>query len=236
MHFEPQSFRFSEDLDYFHDLLEKVTQAFELDKKTLSEHGYKIETEIFTPAYIRALVRHKKEICKIEWSRDSAWRFMPIQVHSGLGHMLHPIDLCINKLLALVGRDEARDFLDVLQCHTQLLSLGAQCWAACGKDPGFSPNSLLEILKRKGKYREEDFKRLHLASHFKINIQEIKQRWLSALAQAELFVSKAPQDQLGCLYYSKSQKIFLEPKFEKSEAKIIVPHYGKPGGVLPSIE
>jgi hypothetical protein len=27
---------------------------------------------------------------------------------------LHPIDLAVNKLLALAGRDEARDFLDIL--------------------------------------------------------------------------------------------------------------------------
>ena len=40
------------------------------------------------------------------------------------GYMLHPIDLAVNKLLALVGRDEPRDFLDTLYVHHTVLALG----------------------------------------------------------------------------------------------------------------
>lgn len=32
------------------------------------------------------------------------------------GFMLDPIDLAINKVLALAGRDEPRDFVDMLRC------------------------------------------------------------------------------------------------------------------------
>ncbi len=51
------------------------------------------------------------------------------------GFQLHPIDLAINKVLALVGRDEARDFLDVVVVDATVLSLGALVWAAAAKDP-----------------------------------------------------------------------------------------------------
>lgn len=63
---------------------------------------------------------------------------MPAQKHPHSGYQLHPIDLAINKVLALAGRDEARDFLDVLHAHATILPLGALCWAAVGKDPGFT--------------------------------------------------------------------------------------------------
>jgi len=235
MHFEPQSFRYSEDLDYFHDSLERVSVAFEEDKKTLQGNQYRVQSEIFTPGYIRALVVGPEGACKVEWARDSSWRFMPVQTHPELGFVLHPVDLTINKLLALVGRDEPRDFLDVLHTHAHHLSLGAQCWAACGKDPGFSPHSLQELLKRKGRYRAEDFTRLHLRDGFKIDLPEMKENWLRMLREAEDFLAKAPGDQVGCLYYSKSKRSFVTPSFESSEARDVVPHYGCAGGVLPAI-
>ena len=53
--------------------------------------------------------------------------------------------------------------MDVLWVHRQVLSLAALCWAAAGKDPGLTPLSLLELLTRRGRYRPEDFARLHLA-------------------------------------------------------------------------
>jgi len=59
------------------------------------------------------------------------------------GPLLHPVDLAINKVLALAGRDEPRDFVDILFVHARVLPLGAICWAAVGKDSGFTPLSLL---------------------------------------------------------------------------------------------
>ncbi len=63
---------------------------------------------------------------------------MPTVRHPLAGYALHPVDLAVNKLLALAGRDEARDFLDVLDLDRRTLALGALCWAAAGKDPGSS--------------------------------------------------------------------------------------------------
>jgi hypothetical protein len=70
---------------------------------------------------------------------------MPAQKSPEIGFVLHPVDLAINKVLALAGRDEARDFLDVIHTHETLLPLGALCWADCGKDPGLNPSSPLEL-------------------------------------------------------------------------------------------
>ncbi|TVR57413.1 MAG: hypothetical protein EA421_01035 [Gemmatimonadales bacterium] len=69
------------------------------------------------------------------------------------GFRLHDVDLAINKLLVLAGRDEARDYVDFLEAHERILPLGALIWAAAGKDAGLSPHAILELLKRRGRPR-----------------------------------------------------------------------------------
>ena len=85
--------------------------------------------------------------------------FLPLVLDETGGQVLHEVDLAINKVLALAGRDEARDFVDILHAHEHVLPLGAMVWAAVGKDPGFTPASLLEQLKRRGRYRPEEIAR-----------------------------------------------------------------------------
>jgi len=232
LHFLPQSIRYSLDLDYFHDSEQRVAQAFQNDSVTLNQNGVEIEVEMNQPGYIRCIVRQENESTKIEWAQDSSWRFMPVQIEKSIGYVLHPIDLAINKILALVGRDEARDFLDVHYTHENILPLGAQCWAACGKDPGFNPISLLEILKRRGKYQQTDFDRLHLKKP--VELQLLKKNWLKMLEEAEEFFKLAPPEEVGCLYYSLKRKSFYQPTdFKKDSDRVL--HFGRPGGVLPKI-
>jgi hypothetical protein len=140
------------------------------------------------------------------------------------------IPKAVNKLLALAGRDEPRDFLDTLHVHHETLPLGALCWAAAGKDPGFTPLSLLELLRRRGKYRPEDFSKLHLA--IPVDLPAMKEEWHCAVEEAEKLINSRPPEEIGCLYYSTKRKIFLEPT---ADMKDVVPHYGRPCGVLPRI-
>lgn len=155
---------------------------------------------------------------------------MPILHDDRVGFMLHPVDLAINKIVALAGRDEPRDVLDTVYLHHHVLVLGALCWAACGKDPGYSPLSLLELLRRRGRVRAEDLARLDLTEP--IELGELKGEWLAALDSVEPFVASRPQDEIGCLYYSRSRGAFVDPRV----ATDALPHFGRPGGVLPQIE
>jgi hypothetical protein len=61
---------------------------------------------------------------------------------------LHPFDLATSKVLALVGRVEPRDFIDTLTCNESVQPFGYLAWAACAKDPGFSPAAILEEAAR----------------------------------------------------------------------------------------
>lgn len=231
MHFEPNSIRYSNDLDFFRDSEIRVASAFEADEKLLIEAGIEIVLELRQPGYIRAILRQKAEATKVEWAHDSAWRFMPTELHEDRGFCLHPMDLAINKTLALAGRDEARDFLDVMHAHKNLLALPGLVWAACGKDPGFSPYSLLELLQRKGRYQAADFKRLRL--NIEIDLQDLKREWLQALDQTRTVISYLPAADVGCLYYSKNDDGFKVP--EQGSVGGYLPHFATIGGVLPRI-
>lgn len=231
IHIEPQTRRYSNDLDYFHDSVERVAEAFEQDERLLRQSGHTVTADMRLPGYVRATVSRATDGTKVEWAHDSAWRFLPTIRNEIAGYVLHPIDLAINKLLALVGRDEPRDFLDILDLHARTLSLGALCWAAAGKDPGFTPFSLLEILRRRGRYRPEDFARLTLREP--VDLPSLKAQWLAALADAEAFVRSRPPSETGCLYYSPSAARFVVPG--PGSPDDAVPHYGRPGGVLPRV-
>lgn len=228
LHIAPNSQRFSNDLDYFHDSTERVASAFELDRTTLRESDFTVTVEMNQRGFIRAVVSKGAAATKVEWAHDSAWRFMPPIKNPEVGVQLHPIDLAVNKILALAGRDEPRDFLDIMYIHQNILPLGALVWAGVGKDPGFTPESLLELIRRRGKYRPEDFNRLHLAQP--IELGTLKSLWLEALEQCEAFINSRPAAEAGCLYYSKQRSVFVIP----GTGDDIVPHYGSPGGIIPS--
>jgi hypothetical protein len=232
MHIEPRSKRKSDDLDYFQDSEERVARAFGDDRRLLETHGYLVEVVLERPGFVRAIVRSRGEgalsATKVEWVQDSAFRFLPTIRSAQAGFVLHPIDLAINKLLALVGRDEPRDYLDIHEAMN-ILPLGALCWAAAGKDPGYSPAMLLELLRRRGKYRPEDFARLDLSEP--VDLQALKRRWRLALDDAEHFFDTRDPDELGCLYYSRAKGTFVQP----SPGEEVVPHFGSPGGVLPAV-
>jgi hypothetical protein len=229
LHIAPNSHRYSNDLDYFHDSIERVASAFEQDSETLKRQGFSLSLEMNQRGFIRAIVSKGKEATKVEWAHDSAWRFMPPIKSAEVGVQLHPIDLAVNKILALAGRDEPRDFLDILLIHDTILPLGALVWAAVGKDPGFTPSSFLEILRRRGKYRPEDFARLHLAKP--VDLVANKTKWLAALEEAEQFVKERPTAELGCLYYCVKKSTFVMP----GSGHQVVPHFGRPGGVIPVV-
>lgn len=231
LHLEPNTLRYSADLDYFHDSEKRVAEAFEQDRRLLEREGLNLIVEISMPGYVKATVVSKTDQTEIEWAHDSAWRFVPAVADPRVGFRLHPVDLAINKVLALAGRDEPRDFLDVLEVDRDVVSLGALCWASAGKDPGFSPLSLVELLKRRGRYRPEDFARLRLTRP--VNLIDLKTRWLTALEEAERFVRSRPPEEHGCLYWDSNRSDFVTPSGELGPG--VVPHFGRPGGVLPRV-
>ena len=232
LHFSPRSIRYSNDLRFFHDSAERVASAFAADNSRLGSAGYGVEVVLSQPGFIRAVVRRDQQSTRIDWAHDSAWRFMPPVRDELGGFVLHEVDLALNKTLALAGRDEPRDYVDILFIHTHILPLGALCWAAVGKDPGLTPLSLLDLLRRRGRYRPEEISRLDLTSPF--DLAAGKTAWLQALEETETFVQARPSEELGCLYYCHEEDRFVAPALEPDlKTQGIGVHFGSPGGVLP---
>ncbi|MEQ9569962.1 MAG: nucleotidyl transferase AbiEii/AbiGii toxin family protein [Longimicrobiales bacterium] len=232
LHFRPESVRYSHDLDLFHDAEERVAEVFARDRSALEEAGFDVETVLSQPGFIRAVVSHGDQSTQIDWAHDSSWRFMPLVEDPLGGYLLHPVDLATNKVLALAGRDEPRDFVDILFVIDTILPLGALVWAAVAKDPGFNPRSLIEQLRRRGRVRPEEIARLDLDGPF--DAEEARRRWIDALDAAERFVATRPTDEMGCLYWDSAAERFVEPGAEPSlEEQGLVVHFGRPGGILP---
>jgi hypothetical protein len=232
LHFAPNSSRYSRDLDLFHDTVEQVSEAYAADSAILAAADYAVKIAISQPGFIRAIVSKDQESTQIDWARDSAWRFMPVVKDPLGGYVLHDVDVATNKILALAGRDEPRDFVDILFVMDHILPLGPLVWGAVAKDPGYSPLSLLEMIRRRGKYQRDDMDRLDLARP--LDLAEAKRKWVQALTEAERFVMSRPPAESGCLYFSTAVGQFVEPKTGASlDAEGIVCHFGRPGGILP---
>ena len=71
----------------------------------------------------------REDRLRLDWATDSAFRFFPVLPDEEFGYCLHQADLATNKVLALAGRSEVRDFLDTLLIDRTYLSLGAVIWA-----------------------------------------------------------------------------------------------------------
>ena len=235
LHLSPNSKRYSNDLDYFHDSVERVATAFAADEAHLLSAGYTVTRDVTQPGYIRCRVQRGAQSTKVEWAHDTSWRFLPTVADERCGYRMHPLDVAVNKVLALVGRNEPRDYVDILVADEGLLSLGALCWAAPGKDPGFTPLSLLEMLRRRGRHRPEELRRLSVVEP--LEPVALKQRWLTALDAAEAFIGLPRAEEIGCLFWHAQEQTFVTPTAGQLQAGagIVVPHHGRPGGVLPQV-
>src|SRR5436305_1954974 len=148
--------RYSDDFDIFHDLAASVAASAEADAKALLAAGYSVAWVLRNEGFFWAEVGRGDDRVRLDWTTDSAFRFFPVQPDEEFGYCLHQADLATNKVLALAGRSEIRDFLDTLLIDRTYLSLGAVMWAACGKDAGFTPALLLDQTNRHSRYHESD--------------------------------------------------------------------------------
>ena len=135
----PDSPRYSDDVDIFHDAEESVAIAAAADTDLLAKAGFGIEWLVHRTGFQRALVSRDGRSLRLEWVLDSAFRFFPVQADAEFGWRLHLADLATNKVLALAGRWEVRDFVDTLYLDESYASLGLLAWAAAGKRPGVDP-------------------------------------------------------------------------------------------------
>jgi hypothetical protein len=145
------SARYSHDFDIFHEAETEVARASDIDVTTLRAAGYEVREAMGDwknpTSFRKARLAQTGEELEIDWAADSAFRFFPIEPDPVLGWRLHLFDVATNKALALAARSVTRDYVDIVELD-QTYPLEAIIWAACGKDEGFSPMLLLEMMRR----------------------------------------------------------------------------------------
>lgn len=224
--------RYSDGLDIFHDAAESIAKSTAADERSLERAGYSVKWVTRIEGLCRAEVSRGGERVRLDWTTDSAFRFFPIQADLDFGYCLHRADLATNKVLALVGRSEIRDFLDILQLDRNYLSLGALVWAACGKDQGYTPALILDQTNRHARYQESDLKSENLAHS--VDLRQLKRQWISARARAESLFDRLPPKKFGCLYVdNKNQPITPNP--DDSGFATLTRHFGSHRGAWPKI-
>jgi len=197
--------RRSRDVDVFHDTEAALEASWSADRRILEASGFAVRVLRERTGLVEARVSSGRDAVVVEWARDSAFRFFPLLEHADLGLVLHPFDLATNKVLALVGRLEARDWIDVIECDARLQPLGYLAWAACGKDPGFSPKSILEHAARGARYAAVEIDALDFEGS-PPDAADLSRRWHAMLATADRVVDALPPEEVGrCVLHGRDQ-------------------------------
>lgn len=129
--------RSTQDLDFFGPLQEEVRSAFESLKKRLLEEGLQFQIVSSSPSFVRMIVEDPEcgEEVLVDIGQDYRLREPE---YTEIGPVLSTEELAADKLLALFGRAEARDFVDVFYLARKL-GVAAIMQLAKEKDPGFDP-------------------------------------------------------------------------------------------------
>ncbi|MGB2819755.1 MAG: hypothetical protein WBF17_02145 [Phycisphaerae bacterium] len=229
--------RRSQDIDLFHDTNEALRATWDMDRDALTAEGYDVRIVREAPALVEAIVSRDQERTAMQWVRDSAFRFFPLMEDDLMGLALHPFDLATNKVLAMVGRLEARDWIDVLNCDRGLQPFGYLVWAACGKDPGYNPQSLLALAGRQH-YSQTEIDTLDFESNTP-DAGALGRQWHETLAAAAAIFERLPAAHLGtCIVSSDSLKLFRGSPAELEQALregSLTFHEGRIGGSWPTI-
>jgi hypothetical protein len=230
--------RVSRDIDLFHDTDEALDRTWRADRELLRGNGYEVTVVRERPSHVQAEVAKGSQRVLAEWVRDSAYRFFPLVEHAELGLTLHPFDLATNKVLALVGRVEVRDWVDVIECDARLQPLGYLAWAACGKDPGFSPAAILAEARRTSRYSVEEVRQLAFSGP-PPDAGELARRFAAMLATAAQVHDLLPVGEVGKCVLAADGQLFRGSADDLREAVgegRLRFHPGRIRGAFPQIE
>jgi hypothetical protein len=233
-----QAARVSRDVDLFHDTESALDATWQSDRRLLEQRGFSIRMVRERPSFVEAEVSREGESVLVQWVRDSAYRFFPLVQHPELGLTLHPFDLATNKVLALVGRLEVRDWVDTIECSERLQPLGYLAWAACGKDPGFSPLALIEHAARTARYSSEEVGTLSFAGPSP-DAADLSRRWHAELAAARDTVAALPHREAGKCVLDRAGLLFRGSAATLGEAVAndeLRFHTGSIRGAFPQIQ
>lgn len=228
--------RESRDMDVFYDRADSLKESFLLDCQTLCAAGYEISVIRREYNFVEVKLDKDGQSMKAQWCVDSAYRFFPLQANDVSGYTMHPLDLATNKLLALVGRTAVRDWIDTITAIQKVQPLPYLLSAACGKDPGYTPASLLELIARRRYNQVEiDDEILPRGSY---DAAELCVFWHKVVAEAWASLELFPVEAVGKAFLSSDGTLFRGDNAEFKRAlkeKTLVFHEGSLRGAVPKL-
>lgn len=230
--------RLSNDIDLFHDSEEALEATWAADRHLFEISGYRVDVLRSRPGMlVEAVVTLNGASVRLQWVRNSAFRFFPLVTHPDFGLTLHPVDLAANKLLAVVGRVEARDWIDILKCDGQIQPLGYLAWASSGKDPGFSPSAILAEAVRTCRYSRLELSQLTFANT-PPDIETLSANWRAMLATAHAVIDILPAAEAGTCVLTREGQLCNAGVSELStlvQNDRLVFHCGRIRGAYPML-
>ena len=134
----------------------------------------------------------------------------------------------------MAGRLEVRDWIDMLHCDRQLQPFGYLIWAACGKDPGYNPQSLLSTARRMH-YSHAEIQTLEFEGDAP-DAQILGKRWHDAIDEATLVLDLLPAEHVGECVLNKQLELYQGSAGELKEdvdSGTLIYHEGSIGGSWP---
>jgi hypothetical protein len=230
--------RRSHDIDLFHDTETALQASWAADRDLLRVSGYDVKVMRELPSFVEAVVARGAEQTAMQWAHDSAFRFFPLVEDDLMGLALHPFDLATNKVLAMAGRLVVRDWIDVMNCDARLQPWGYLVWAACGKDPGLNPLSLLSLAARMH-YSQVEVDTLEFEGEAP-SASVLGRRWHEMQAEAEAVCALLPYEQVGTCVVRQSELDLFRGRPDELRSALaaggLLFHEGRIGGSWPSVK
>lgn len=146
--------RETRDLDFFTPSASDVGTVLPGFQQALAREGLTATAEQVLEGFARLTVTDGTETTTVDLASD--YRLRP-PVETAVGRVVAEDELAADKVLALAGRVEARDYLDVARLVERHGSFEALCRLAEQKDPGFRRWALADMLRHFDRIARDDF-------------------------------------------------------------------------------
>jgi hypothetical protein len=145
--------RQTRDLDFFGLTGDAVDRLVPAVDRALSAAGFVVVHVQVGPGFARLNVTEGDESTELDLAADA--RLFPAEA-GRVAPTLTGEELAVDKVLALFGRAEARDFVDLMALEPRY-GLDRLCELAAEKDLGFEPTLFAEMLGRFDRLRRDEF-------------------------------------------------------------------------------
>lgn len=223
-------FRLSNDQDIFTGWdLEDIAER---DIATLEGAGYTVSRGRVREGFRECLVsKPATGRTVLQWTHGLSREFYRPVADELFGFRLHFADLAVNKALAAGNRMVVRDFVDLWMLDRHVIPLWRIVCAAPGKDPDFSPHSLLEEISRNWHFaraREEE----SYDATFDISTEEMGAGLRAGIREARQVLDRLPEGRYGRLQVT-SEGLAAVSRDDAPGGRWIAP---QPGGCMPSFD